>query len=119
MCGAAAVMTLTSPAKRHRGVAQPATRDAVPAREPDKGISLQTFHGSTTAAGFRDAAVAHLSARLAHTRAAASSSLELRPSLQKAHDELAALVEGAVTLRQNASLLIIGEPGVGKTLVRE
>lgn len=47
-----------------------------------------------------------------------AASLQLRPSLQKVQEDLLSTITSAVQLKQNASLLVLGEPGIGKTLVR-
>lgn len=71
-----------------------------------------------TAAEFRDQAVSYLASRLIVTQhCPQAESLQLRPSLQKVQDELLSTITSAVQLKQNASLLVLGEPGIGKTLV--
>jgi hypothetical protein len=71
-----------------------------------------------TTSQFRDAAVGYLSSRLVDSHGPEAATLQLRPSLQKVHDDLVAVLDNAVQLKQNASLLVIGEPGIGKTMVR-
>jgi hypothetical protein len=72
-----------------------------------------------TAAEFRDQAVAFLASRLMVSQhCPQAASLQLRPSLQKVQEELLSTITSAVQLKQNASLLVLGEPGIGKTLVR-
>lgn len=72
-----------------------------------------------TAAEFRDQAVSFLASRLVVTQhCPQAASLQLRPSLQKVQEELVSTITSAVQLKQNASLLVLGEPGIGKTLVR-
>lgn len=73
-----------------------------------------------TAAEFRDQAVSFLASRLMVTQhCPQAASLQLRPSLQKVQGELLSTITSAVQLKQNASLLVLGEPGIGKTLVRQ
>jgi DNA-binding NtrC family response regulator len=72
---------------------------------------------SMTTSEFRDAAVGYLSSRLVDSHGSQAATLQLRPSLQKVHDDLVAVLDNAVQLKQNASLLVIGEPGIGKTMV--
>lgn len=71
-----------------------------------------------TAAEFRDQAVSFLASRLMVTQhCPQAASLQLRPSLQKVQEELLSTITNAVQLKQNGSLLVLGEPGIGKTLV--
>lgn len=71
-----------------------------------------------TATEFRDHAVSFLASRLMVTQhCPQAASLQLRPSLQKVQAELLSTITSAVQLKQNASLLVLGEPGIGKTLV--
>uniref|UniRef100_A0A383VEZ4 Origin recognition complex subunit 4 n=1 Tax=Tetradesmus obliquus TaxID=3088 RepID=A0A383VEZ4_TETOB len=70
-----------------------------------------------TSSQFRDAAVGFLSSRLVDSSGTQAATLQLRPSLQKVHEDLVAVLDNAVQLKQNASLLVIGEPGIGKTMV--
>jgi DNA replication protein DnaC len=71
-----------------------------------------------TAAEFRDQAVSFLASRLMVSQhCTQAASLQLRPSLQKVQEELLSTITSAVQLKQNASLLVLGEPGIGKTLV--
>jgi hypothetical protein len=70
-----------------------------------------------TAAEFRAQAVSFLVSRHVDIRGPQAASLKLRPSLQKVHDDLMLVLNSAVQLKQNASLLVVGEPGIGKTLV--
>jgi ABC-type glutathione transport system ATPase component len=70
-----------------------------------------------TSSQFRDAAVGFLSSRVVDSQGPQAATLQLRPSLQKVHDDLVAVLDNAVQLKQNASLLVIGEPGIGKTMV--
>lgn len=93
---------LVSPSKRQRLAA-----DAQPADQRQ----------SMTSSQFRDAAVGFLSSRLVDSSGTQAATLQLRPSLQKVHDDLVAVLDNAVQLKQNASLLVIGEPGIGKTMV--
>jgi DNA replication protein DnaC len=93
---------LVSPSKRQRVAA-----DAQEADQRQKMTSSQ----------FRDAAVGFLSSRLVDCHGPQAATLQLRPSLQKVHDDLVAVLDNAVQLKQNASLLVIGEPGIGKTMV--
>jgi ABC-type microcin C transport system duplicated ATPase subunit YejF len=74
---------------------------------------------SMTTSEFRDASVGYLSSRLVDSHGPQAATLQLRPSLQKVHDDLVAVLDSAVQLKQNASLLVIGEPGIGKTMVSE
>eukprot|EP00775_Hariotina_reticulata_P002948 gene2948-3233_t len=72
-----------------------------------------------TATEFRAQAVSFLVSRNVDIRGPQAASLNLRPSLQKVHDDLMLVLNNAVQLKQNASVLVVGEPGVGKTLVLE
>lgn len=47
----------------------------------------------------------------------AVASMPLRPALARAHEELVGVLHAVVRDATSASLLIMGEPGVGKTLV--
>eukprot|EP00878_Enallax_costatus_P014695 GHUV01015371.1.p1 GENE.GHUV01015371.1~~GHUV01015371.1.p1 ORF type:complete len:108 (+),score=26.30 GHUV01015371.1:254-577(+) len=66
---------------------------------------------------FRDNAVSYLTSRLVDNQSPQAATLKLRPTLQQVHDELSAVLNNAVQLKQNASLLVVGEPGIGKSLV--
>lgn len=66
---------------------------------------------------FRDNVITHLTSRIVDNQTPQAATLKLRPSLQKVHDDLLNVLSNAVQLRQNASLLLIGEPGIGKSLV--
>ncbi|KAF6256569.1 origin recognition complex subunit 4 C-terminus-domain-containing protein [Scenedesmus sp. NREL 46B-D3] len=97
-------LLLMSPSKRQRLAAD--------AQQADQRQSMTTSH-------FRDAAVGYLNSRLVYSHGPQAATLQLRPSLQKVHDDLVAVLDSAVQLKQNASLLVIGEPGIGKTMVLE
>lgn len=66
---------------------------------------------------FRDNAISYLTSRLVDNQSPQAATLMLRPMLQQVHDDLLTVLNNAVQLKQNASLLVIGEPGVGKSLV--
>jgi hypothetical protein len=68
-------------------------------------------------ANFKQAAIDHLVARIRDPRSADAAVLPLRPALAPLERELAALLSNVVIGGQNVSLLVIGEPGSGKTLV--
>jgi hypothetical protein len=102
---------MQSPAKRSRQDHQKQQQQPPPPQQQQQQ--------QVTALQFRGHAVAFLASRLAamqHCPQAAS--LQLRPSLHKLQEELTATITSAVQLKQNASLLVLGEPGIGKTLVR-
>jgi hypothetical protein len=44
-------------------------------------------------------------------------SMDIRPSLQLVQNDLVQLVEGTIAGRENASIMVLGGSGVGKTLV--
>jgi DNA replication protein DnaC len=88
------------------------------AQEQQQQPHAQQPQQQLTAVAFRDYAVSLLASRLAASQhCPQAASLALRPSLQKLQGELAATITNAVQLKQNASLLLLGEPGIGKTLV--
>lgn len=66
---------------------------------------------------FRDKAITFLTSRLVDNQTPQAVTLKLSPSLQKVHDDLQTVLNNAVQLKQNASLLVVGEPGIGKSLV--
>ncbi|KIZ04334.1 Origin recognition complex subunit 4 [Monoraphidium neglectum] len=70
-------------------------------------------------ANFKQAAIDHLVARIRDPRSADAAVLPLRPALAPLERELAALLSNVVIGGQNVSLLVIGEPGSGKTLLLE
>ncbi|KAI8464391.1 MAG: hypothetical protein J3K34DRAFT_440678 [Monoraphidium minutum] len=90
---------MPSPAKRARG-------DAVPQAVPQHG-------------DFKQAAIDHLVARLRDPRSPEAAAAPLRPSLAPLEQELASLLRHTVVDGQNVSMLVIGEPGSGKTLLLE
>lgn len=86
---------------------------------PHKEQQQHPVAQNVTAAEFRDQAVSFLASRLMVSQhCPQAASLHLRPSLQKVQEELLSTITSAVQLKQNASLLVLGEPGIGKTLVR-
>jgi DNA replication protein DnaC len=102
-------LTMQSPSKKARQELRHA-----PSQQQQPGQQLQHM----TAVEFRDHAVSFLASRLMVTQhCPQAASLQLRPSLQKAQQELLSTITSAVQLKQNASLLVLGEPGIGKTLV--
>lgn len=110
----ALLAAMQSPLKRPR---QDAGHQA--GQQPHQQQQQPEVQQQMTAAAFRDHAVSFLSSRLFvmhHCPQAAS--MQLRPALQKVQEELLASITSAVQLKQNASLMILGEPGIGKTLVR-
>lgn len=67
---------------------------------------------------FRQAAIDHLVTRLRDPRSPEAAAAPLRAALAPLEDELGSLLRNAVVGGQSASMLVIGEPGSGKTLVR-
>jgi hypothetical protein len=73
-------------------------------------------------AGPRDSyteAVAYLQRRLADAGSPQAATMGLRPALRRAQAELSALMHKTVESGQSVSMLVYGEPGVGKTLAIE
>jgi len=68
---------------------------------------------------FRAAAVPFLVGRLVDARSPEAATLALRPSLSRLSREVAALLHEAAALGHNASLLVVGDAGGGKTLAVE
>jgi hypothetical protein len=64
------------------------------------------------------ALVRHLRQRLVDPLGREAGCVPLRPALQATHDRLLEMLNEAVTLGSNVSVLMMGEKGVGKTLVR-
>lgn len=86
--------------------------------QQQQNAAAQAQQYQMTATEFRDHAVSFLATRLMVTQhCPQAASLQLRPLLQKVQEELLSTITSAVQLKQNASLLVLGEPGIGKTLV--
>ena len=68
-------------------------------------------------ADFKQAVIDHLVARLRDPRSPEAAAAPLRAALEPLEQELGSLLRNAVVGGQNVSMLVIGEPGSGKTLV--
>ena len=67
---------------------------------------------------FKQQLIDHLCTRLRDPRSPEAAAAPLRPSLQPLEQEMTSILQHAVVNGQNVSMLVIGEPGSGKTLVR-
>jgi trimeric autotransporter adhesin len=68
---------------------------------------------------FRAAAVPYLVGRLVDARSTEAATLALRPSLARLSSEVARVLGESASLGHNASLLVVGDAGGGKTLAVE
>ncbi len=69
-------------------------------------------------AGDAQWAVSRLTHRLAARRGSAALGVPVRPALARLQEQLQAALEGVVVNGTSASVLVLGDPGSGKTLVR-
>lgn len=67
---------------------------------------------------FKQQLIDALCTRLRDPRSPEAADAPLRASLQPLEEEMSAVLGHAVAEGQNVSMLVIGEPGSGKTLVR-
>ena len=92
----------------------PTKRQRLGTNPQPPGSQLST---SCTLEQFRDQAAGFLSGRLCSGIRCDCMSMEIRKSLQTQQNDLVQLVEGTIAGRENASIMILGESGAGKTLV--
>jgi hypothetical protein len=104
-----------------------AAADAPRAPTPENDDDQTTTTTTTTIgpgvqaslAEFRAAAVPFLVGRLVDARSEHAHTLALRPSLQRLSREIARVLGESASLGHNASLLVVGDAGGGKTLAVE
>lgn len=101
-------MPKASPVKKQR------TEDT---SAPSTSYATDLAHHTDYTVPSRERAIAWVTRRLLDPRSIEAASTRLRPSLQKIHDDLCAALCNTVESGQSLSIIAIGDPGAGKTLV--
>lgn len=107
-----------------QGPASPALRSPLqqgqpPGNAPHTRPPAAALPSSCTQLQFCARAAPFLVGRLSHACGGDAATLRLRPGLQQLHDALLDDLDAGVREGRNTSLLVIGDPGSGKTLLLE